>query len=383
MKLKAAAVFLFSVGFILEAKAQTDANKSYAMTGVIEGYSNGPIYLSYYRGSIKKAVTDTATVKDGKFVLKGLMEEPVVAFIKVDRNNITQLFVEPGQTDISLKLNQFYDARLQGSKTQDLYNDLETKKKSIKAKYSSLLAAYKNETDPSKKEDMVASLNPYYLAIRQTDLSFFDTHPNSVVTGFVLTNNYLSKLPAAVLQEYYNKMKDGEGIMSIYKKQVGNAIEKIKRNEIGKNAIDFKKVDANKDTLTLSQFRGKYVLLDFWATWCVPCREKTPHLIELYKKYRNKGFEIVGIADDDYRAEVWKKAIKDDNIPWKNILRGQDKAKIMAGIKNPADLSELFDIHVLPTLILIDKDGLIIDRFIGNEKAENERLETKLKLIFK
>lgn len=355
---------------------------TYSLKGNIEGFSDGPIYLAYYSKTKQTGVTDTAMVKGGSFAFKGALLEPVIAFVRINRNKQTFIFIEPAEMQLKLKLDQFDQVELRGSKPQDLYVALEAKRDSIRSKYASQLASYKEETDPLKKDQLKAALNPYYLEMRQADLTFFDRNPNSVVTGFLLTNGYLSKLTPDQLQGYYQKIKDDQGIMTIYKQQLNDGIDRAKRNQLGKKTVAFKTIDANNDSLSIAQFSGKYVLLDFWATWCVPCRQKTPHMIELYDKYKASGFEVVGIADDDYRVSDWKKAIKDDRLPWRNILRGQDKTKTANGVKNPNDLSELFDVHVLPTLVLLDKEGRIIDRFIGNEKSENERLEKKLKTLF-
>ncbi|WP_199120294.1 TlpA disulfide reductase family protein [Pedobacter sp. ASV28] len=359
-------------------KKPLSVKSTYSIKGFIEDYPEGQIYLAYYSGSKKKGVTDTAIVKDNRFILKGALNEPVIAFVKLNNKNQTYVFIEPGAMSITLKLNEFQNARLTGSKAQDLYVALEAKKSAIRGKYANILSAYKSEADPAKKDTLKAQLNPYYLESRQADLSFFDKYPSSVITGFLIANGYVNKLSSDLLEHYYKQMKGGEGIMAIYKKQIADGIEMIKRNEMGKKAMDFKTIDINNDSISLSQFKGKYVLLDFWATWCVPCREKTPHMIDLYNQYKSKDFVIIGIADDDYRLDAWKKAVKEDKLPWINILRGQDKEKASRSIPNKNDLSELFGVHVLPTLILLDKDGKIIDRFIGNDKIENERMDRKI-----
>jgi thiol-disulfide isomerase/thioredoxin len=118
-------------------------------------------------------------------------------------------------------------------------------------------------------------------------------------------------------------------------------------------------------TLSLSTFSGKYVLLEFWGSWCVPCRKGNPHLKELYYSYKDKGFDIIGIAKDDDTKDAWVKAVKKDELPWHQILVG--------------DLDTKYNITSYPTKILIDQKGIIIGRYGEDEKE----LDEKLASIFK
>ena len=139
-----------------------------------------------------------------------------------------------------------------------------------------------------------------------------------------------------------------------------------------------------KIKLVLSAFRGNCVLLDFWASWCVPCRNSSPHLLELYRQYHDKGFDIIGIADDDNKPDEWKKAVAKDNVGvWHHILRGIDRKKIQNGEDNPNDISETFGVHSLPTKILIDKDGKIIGRYDKGTDEELAAMDKKIAEVMK
>jgi thiol-disulfide isomerase/thioredoxin len=146
-------------------------------------------------------------------------------------------------------------------------------------------------------------------------------------------------------------------------------------------AKDFTALDINGKSLQLSDFKGKYVLLDFWASWCVPCRKGNPHLKELYAKYQSKGCEVIGVSDDDRNHDAWKKAVDQDGLPWHQVLRGLDIDKKMRGIKNESDISEKYGINSLPTQILIDATGKIIGRYGGGGEP-HEALDKKLADIF-
>lgn len=144
-------------------------------------------------------------------------------------------------------------------------------------------------------------------------------------------------------------------------------------------AKNINKRDRYGNLIRLQDYKGKYVLLDFWGSWCAPCRKGNPHLKELYAKYHEKGFEIIGIANEneatlsEARSE-WLQAIQKDGLPWVNILNNE-------GIKDN-NVVAAYAVNEYPTKILIGPDGKIVSRLIGIGPA-NVKLEALLKKIYK
>jgi len=163
--------------------------------------------------------------------------------------------------------------------------------------------------------------------------------------------------------------------------------EKQKIGVPGTMSSNFSAKDINGVPLSLSDFKGKYVLLDFWASWCVPCRKGNPHLLKLYSEYKDKGFEIIGISDDDTKPDAWRNAVEKDGIGvWKHVLRGLDIERVKKGdYKNhPGEISDSkYAIASLPTKILIDPTGKIIGRYGGEGGGNDEDMDKKLAEIFK
>ncbi len=382
-KIKLSLTVVLSVFTILPSFNQT-LRDTFLLNGTIDGVTEGKIFLSYYVNKEEKVVNDSSFIHNGHFSFRGKVFEPTVAFLNLNRtrvidDNTTNIFLEPAVMHVNVKLNQFNKAHLNGSNTQKEYEDLEASKQILHDRYKKEIQAFTLEKDVKKKDSLQVALTPYYAALNQKEYSFFAAHPKSYVTLYLL-QYHRNELSLDSLELFYNRIpRDLK--QSIIGQNIGESIKKIKGGSVGSKGKDFTTIDIKGDSLRLSNFRGKYVLLDFWASWCVPCRKGNPHLISLYNKYKTKGFEIVGVSDDDTRPALWKKAIEKDSINiWRHVLRGLDKAAVEKGKSNDNDISKMYGVGVLPTKILINPRGLIVGRYEAED--ENHDLDKKLLTIF-
>lgn len=200
-----------------------------------------------------------------------------------------------------------------------------------------------------------------------------EANPKSAVSAYIMQLHY-TDLSLAQLQHYYDRL--GFALQGTPPgKAIQNQIVKLRGGSPGSMAKAFATVDLNGKPLSLSDYRGKFLLIDFWASWCVPCRQGNPHLKELYAKYRSRGFEILGVSDDDHAEAAWRQAVAKDEIAmWKHVLRG-----FTGKAGDDGDINEKFAISTLPTKILINPEGKIIARYASEEAA----LDQKLAEVFK
>lgn len=360
------------------AKVKKQTATAFVLKGTVTALKKGQLYL-YYTNAEEKQVKDSATVENGRFVFNGNINGPVMAGLqlkeeKIYNKNVAIFFMEPSQMTVTLVLNKFEEFRLTGSKTQNEYVILSNSKKAIQKKYKKQLDSLRTEKNHERSAEIKEHLAPYFSAMDKTDHVFFNKHPQSFVTAYLL-RFHVSKLSLDSLQMYYDGL--GEKLQhTVSGKDLAKEIQQLRGGSPGSIAKDFTSTDINGNKLSLSDFKGSYVLLDFWASWCMPCRKGNPHLKELYAKYKDKGIEFIGIADDDGKPDVWHNAVKKDGLPWRQILRGLDMQKRMKNEPYDTDISDKYGIQTLPTKILIDKEGKIIGRYSDEEDALDEILKS-------
>jgi thiol-disulfide isomerase/thioredoxin len=375
-----ALVFSGAAAYSQNINAQQKPDNQFVLKGQVTGLEDGWLNL-YYSDSNGKRVHDSAALKSGRFSFKGKIAEPTMAYLglkeeKRSQDNSVSFFMEPCVMTVVLPLNKFRDAAFTGSKTQNEYAAIQTKKQKIQDRWKIVmdtLSAVNKRSNVQFQELKNWVLQPYEAEMRELDYAFFAGHPQSPVTANML-RYYVARLPLDSLQVYYDKL--GKKVQQTNDgKDLANEIQKLRGGSPGSMAKNFTATDINGKELSLSDFKGKYVLLDFWASWCVPCRAGNPHLKELYTKYKDKGIEFIGVSDDDRNHDAWHKAVEKDGLPWRHVLRGFDMEKLMNNEPNEKDISEKFGIHSLPTKILIDRSGKIIGRYLEDEGPLDAKLE--------
>ena len=391
-----------SVIFYLIALPTFAQNTTFNIKGAINWKNNGYIYLSY-QDKNGKAKTDSSAIINQTFQFAGEINEPKNVYLRsslkirnMDDPNFTSFFIEPGNMKLEITEGDYKNFKLNGSKTQDEASQLAKSKILINAELKPYYTAYKvaneayskavKEKLPQAEQDVLHKrandirdqFEPFNKRLDQIDYAFISKNPNSYLSPYLMIFK-VSGLPVDSVEMFYNgfspKVKQ-----SSFGKQIADEIVKLKKGAPGALATLFSTVDIEGKPLSLADFKGRYVLLDFWASWCVPCREGNPHLKQLYTQYKTKGFEIVGISDDDAKPEAWRAAVAQDEIGvWKHVLRGLKRTT--DGFDRTNDINENFGIHTLPTKILIDKEGKIIGRYGGGGESD-EALDKKLAELF-
>ena len=230
------------------------------------------------------------------------------------------------------------------------------------------------------RDSVAALIKPYQEMYVKRQENYMKNYPTTALTASFLRAE-LGSMPIEKMKEAYDKL-DATAKETTSGKEIANEIAVLERVNPGNPAPDFTANDLlTGKPFSLSSLKGKVVLLDFWASWCKPCRASNPHVKALYEKYRKKGFDVVYIASDDSNPNAALKAIEQDGIKkYHHLLSGLKQLKDangkMLGYDKSQDIGEKYAIHFLPTKYLIDREGKIIG------KVEDKELDAKLKEIF-
>ncbi|ACU61575.1 alkyl hydroperoxide reductase/ Thiol specific antioxidant/ Mal allergen [Chitinophaga pinensis DSM 2588] len=364
----------------------------FQLDGTITGKNSGFVHLRYGNGFYME---DSCAIKNGSFSFKGMLSEPVMATISGDGEDGYDFYLDPGQMTINVKSPSFEDAAVTGSASQTEYQELLTARADVQREiaplaksledankqYLSAIQSRKSDAEltalKSKADVAKGSLAPLEERAREVSYDFFRSHPDSYVTAAEL-RYFATYMKPGDLKSHIGKLAPFLQT-SIYGQELSDILNKLQNGAPGSQAQLFSQRDATGKAVTPLDFKGKYLLLDFWGSWCLPCRKNNVHLKELYARYKDKGFAIIGIADNDSKPEDWKKAIDKDGIGiWTNILRGLDANKFKEdGKPQPGDIYNMYGVHAVPTQILINPEGMIIARF-GSGGENYELLDTKL-----
>lgn len=260
---------------------------------------------------------------------------------------------------------------------KDLYEAFYAGMGDVMPKLMELNKAY---YETNNRDSVAELMKPLQMTMGKCQKEYMEKYPSTALTAMFL-NQEKSRMPLDKLKEAYNKL-DETAKQTSSAKEIATEIATLERVAPGNPAPEIAKNDLiTGKPFSLSSLKGKVVLLDFWASWCVPCRKSNPHVKALYEKFRKKGFDVVYVADNDDRPENALKAIEEDGIKkYHHVLRGlktlKDANGKMMGFDKSEDVSEKYAIHFLPTKYLIDRDGNIIC------KVDDNTLDAKLKEIF-
>jgi thiol-disulfide isomerase/thioredoxin len=349
---------------LLHAGSVHPSDSAYTLKGKIEGLSDGWIWL-YHRQTDNKI--DSALVKNGSFVIKGYCSAPEYCLLGIPGVNNRKewrlgFFLQSGELSLTAKKDSLSTAAITGSAIQDEFIQFNFGQKDIDAADEKLSAAYKaaRMKDDQRQMDSVEKVSVTLEKQRSEYVKgYAASHPDSYVTAFSIYSSFSYNPVAAELGALYKGLSPGIQD-SYFGKKIKESYDAAELTDTGKLAPAFIQNDATGKQVSLASFKGQYVLLDFWASWCGPCRAENPNVVKAYNTYHPKGFAILGVSLDDNK-DKWLAAVKKDQLAWTQVSDLKGWQNSVAG---------LYGVKGIPMNFLLDKNGRIIAKGLRGEDLE-------------
>lgn len=335
------------------------------VSGELEGLTSAYVYITSAGGGRKSG--DSLKVTNGKF--SGTVK---VAAIPQQRrfffNNMGILvWAEPGaHVKISGSAKDFGSVVIQGGQTEKDARLLAAQIDSASRAVGAKAAAQRKASGDTSRAASGKVMDEMREARKLTSIQFIRAHPNSHYSLVLLSEMDDSYDQVMMLyNQLGTNLRKSEAGEQFLNKLNAKKVFMDRRSE-GQYLLAFSRPDVNGDSVSSAVFKGKYVFVDFWASWCGPCRAENPNVLAAYNQYKDKNFTVVGISIDDDK-EKWKQAIREDNLPWMQLLDRKDKKSA---------IMDYYGLNSIPSSFLVDPSGKIIAR-----NLRGTALEEKLKEV--
>jgi peroxiredoxin len=349
------------------------AQQSYTIKGTI-GKLNPPAkaILTYKKNG--ERVFDSTEIKNGQFIFRGEAGGTKEAHLVVKHGNeslnpvmrpkedILPFFIEDKSITVSAK-DSISKAVIKGSQANDDNIAVTELLRPYYNRYDALNKEFKDAPEEKQKEEaFLASLDQRAAAIMKEIIAVKMKYVKANPSRFMALMAFNSTLPPefdAIQAEKDYLSLDEKLRNTDLGKELGERIAKVKKTQEGAPAPDFTMNDVDGKPVKLSDFRGKWVLLDFWASWCKPCRRENPNLVKAYNDFKDKGFTILGVSlDKPEDKEKWLEAIRTDGLAWTQLSD-------LKAWENEA--AKLYDVNAIPMNFLINPEGKIVAKYLRGE----------------
>ncbi len=359
-------LFLGLIAFTLLYACQDGdlSTERFNISGNIEGLDEGSAVIKR-RVNGDWITLDSTQISSGKFELSGTLDMPEMCYIFVsDSLPPVRIFVENSDISVTAKADSIRYADISGSMIQnelDGYNDqMQSYIDQLQKIYKEYQNAF-NEGDEDTREALDKKFDEISDQQKNAGMIYVKEHSSSLIAPYLTWGTLVYDLTVEEMEEL-SVAFDPSLSESIYVKQLNDHIATQNKVAVGQPLTDIVLADTTGMDFALSSLKGNVILVDFWASWCRPCRIENPNIVSIYNDYNESGFEILGVSFDD-DSDSWKEAIVDDKLTWHHISD-------LKGWKSKG--GELYGVRSIPHTVLIGRDGNIIAKNIRGDELRDK-----------
>ncbi|PWT96928.1 MAG: hypothetical protein C5B52_14755 [Bacteroidetes bacterium] len=351
-----------------DGKSVRNSDSSFVVAGKINGIENDWIYLYRVERGDK---LDSVRANQGSFEFKGNIAHPEFCLIGFTENGEKQFpysfFLDNSNIKIEAKKDSLNSLQVTGSPTQDELKDYDSKTRDLQKRNKELERQYQlamMNRDKLKIDSIFKAAGELQDEARQISIDYAKANRGSYVAIYQLNRNFSGDENPAIAQSAFDSLEP-KIQQSFFGNNLKQSLDNARRTAIGTVAPEFALNDVNGKPVSLTSYKGKYTLVDFWASWCGPCRQENPEVVKAFRQFHPKGFEILGVSLDEEK-DKWLVAIQKDGLNWTHVsdLKGWR-----------SDVAALYGVQAIPMNFLLDKDGKIIAKGLRGEALAEKLAE--------
>ena len=365
--------YIITLATLVFACNKTEKNE-YLVSGSADGIESGKKIFIEVQGEAGPIGKDTAVIQNGKFEFKGQTDSTQIAFIKIESENGQLPFIlEKGEIKIVYATDSLFKSKISGTMNNDKFQEFNSESNKISKELEKFQKKNSEKMNIARAANDTVTINmlmdeysSYQTSLNDVSKNFIKNNPKAFLS-VLLVENFLMRQHLTIdeIKEFYNQL-DVSLINTKSGKNIKKTLDSFDQIQIGKKAPEFSAKNPDGKEISLKESLGKVTIIDFWASWCAPCRAENPNVVALYNQYHEKGLNIIGVSLDKDEAK-WKQAIAKDVLTWNQVSN-------LKFWKEP--IAELYNVKSIPATFILDAEGNIVAKDLRGDalKAKVEEL---------